>query len=132
MSSHLQKSIQVCRVYTPPKEKNGLWILVDRLWPRGLKKETLAFDLWPKEITPSTSLRQWFHENLMEKWSEFIELYLEELKNNGAVIERIQEMAIQTPITLFYAAKDTHHNHAMVLREVIRAWPNPPDKTLLL
>ncbi|STO91536.1 DUF488 domain-containing protein [Fluoribacter dumoffii] len=61
MSSTHRNTIQICRVYAPPPIKEGAWILIDRLWPRGLKKETLAFDLWLKDITPSVALRQWFH-----------------------------------------------------------------------
>ena len=60
--------ITICRVYSPPRHKEGVWILVDRLlWPRGIKKHTIAFDLWPKEIAPSPSLRKWFNHE-PEKW----------------------------------------------------------------
>lgn len=66
-------TIQICRVYSPPKTKIGILILLDRLWPRGLKKGAVDFDLWFKEITPSTTLRQWFHEDIDKRWNEFIE-----------------------------------------------------------
>ncbi|WP_028389353.1 DUF488 domain-containing protein [Legionella fairfieldensis] len=121
--------IHICRVYTPPKAKEGTWILVDKLWPRGLKKETLDFDLWLKDITPSTRLRQWFHEHPKERWDEFAAQYIKELKSKGSLIEQIQTMAKQHPVTLFYAAKDTEHNHAIILKEVLCSWPNLPDKS---
>jgi uncharacterized protein YeaO (DUF488 family) len=123
MFPNCQEAIQICRVYTPPKVKSGTWILVDRLWPRGLKKETLNFDLWLKDITPSTQLRQWFHENPKERWGEFINQYIEELKNKRPLIEQIQSIAKHTSVILFYAAKDTKHNHAIILQKMLRSWP---------
>lgn len=131
MTLNRKEAIQICRVYTPPEIKEGAWILIDRLWPRGLKKTSLEFDLWLKEITPSVSLRKWFHENLSERWGEFADRYIEELNKKGSLIEEILAMAKQTPVTLFYSAKDRKHNHAIILREVLYSWPNPPDKTLL-
>ncbi|HEL9664694.1 TPA: DUF488 domain-containing protein [Legionella pneumophila] len=131
MSSTHRNTIQICRVYTPPPIKEGVWILIDRLWPRGLKKDALAFDLWLKDITPSVSLRQWFHGDSDERWNDFVDCYIEELDNKGDLIERILEMAREAPITLFYAAKEPKHNHALVLQAVLYSWPNHPDKTLL-
>ncbi|MBX3710115.1 MAG: DUF488 family protein [Gammaproteobacteria bacterium] len=126
MTSNYRKAIHICRVYTPPARKLGMWILVDRLWPRGLKKEALAFDLWLKDITPSTALRQWFHKKSIERWREFAEQYIAELKNKGLLIEQVQKMAKHAPVTLFYAAKDAEHNHAIILREIICLWPKSP------
>lgn len=131
MSSIYRNRIDICRVYTPPKVKEGVWILVDRLWPRGLKKGTLAFDFWLKDITPSTALRQWFHGDSDERWREFVDCYIGELVNKGELIEHILEQAEQTPVTLFYAAKDPKHNHALILQAVLCSWPHPPDKALL-
>lgn len=128
MTSAPHYMIHICRVYTPPKVKKGVWILVDKLWPRGLKKEALDFDFWLKEITPSTPLRKWFHEHPKERWHEFAHQYIEELKNKGPIIEQIQTMAKHHPVTLFYAAKDTEHNHAIILEEVLCSWPNLPDQ----
>lgn len=119
-----EKMIKICRVYTPPKIKKGIWILIDRLWPRGLKKETLNFDLWLKDITPSPSLRQWFHEDPKERWNEFANQYVEELKNKNALIEQILDMVKHHPVTLFYAAKDMEHNHAIILQKVLHTWPD--------
>ncbi len=126
MSASYQKLIHICRVYTPPPKKIGAWILVDKLWPRGLKKEALDFDLWLKDITPSTKLRQWFHKNPIERWREFEERYMTELKTKGLLIEQVRKMAKHAPVTLFYAAKDIEHNHAIILREVICMWPKLP------
>lgn len=123
--------IHFCRVYNPPKVKEGAWVLVDRLWPRGLKKESLAFDLWLKDISPSTPLRQWFHGDAEARWSEFVNCYIKELDYKGDLIELLLGMVKQTPVTLFYAVKDTKHNHARILQAVLYSWPNLPDKTLL-
>lgn len=131
MNSTYRNKIHICRVYTPPKIKEGVWILIDRLWPRGLKKETLAFDFWLKDITPSVSLRQWFHENTIERWGEFVDRYIGELDHKGDLIEQILEQAEHTPVTLFYASKDPKHNHARILQAVLDSWPNSPNKTLL-
>lgn len=131
MNVTYRNRIHICRVYTPPKVKEGVWILVDRLWPRGIKKEALAFDLWLKDITPSAALRQWFHENTDERWSEFVDCYIEELDKKGDLIEQILEWARHSPVTLFYAAKDLKHNHALILQAVLHAWPQKPDKALL-
>lgn len=125
-----QDRIVICRVYTPPKVKEGTWILVDRLWPRGLKKEALAFDLWLKDIAPSTAIRKLFHENIETRWSEFVDCYIDELDHKGQLIERVLEMAEHAPVTLFYAAKNPKHNHVLILQAVLNAWPNLPDKTL--
>ena len=132
MNAMRQNTIHICRVYTPPKVKEGVWILVDRIWPRGLKKETLAFDLWLKDITPSVSLRQWFHENIEARWGEFVDCYIEELAHKGDLIEHILEQTEHTSVTLFYAAKNLKHNHARILQAVLYFWPQKPDKTLLL
>jgi uncharacterized protein YeaO (DUF488 family) len=132
MNTTYRNKIHICRVYTPPKVKEGVWILIDRLWPRGIKKEALAFDFWLKDITPSATLRQWFHENSDERWSEFVECYIQELNHKGDLIKHILEQAERTSITLFYAAKDLKHNHALILQAVLYSWPQKPDKKLLL
>lgn len=132
MGTTYRNNIYICRVYTPPRVKEGLWILVDRLWPRGLKKNALSFDFWLKDITPSTHLRQWFHEHSDERWSEFVDCYIEELNHKCDLIKQILEQAEHTPITLFYAAKDLKHNHALILQAVLCFWPQKPDKKLFL
>jgi uncharacterized protein YeaO (DUF488 family) len=118
--------ITICRVYSPPNHKEGVWILVDRLWPRGIKKDKIAFDLWLKEISPSPSLRKWFNHE-PEKWTDFARRYVEELQGKQELIESIKETASHKPVTLFYAAKDTLHNHALVLQATLNSWPISPE-----
>ncbi len=99
---------------------NGKRILVDRLWPRGVTKEAAAIDAWLKDLAPSDALRTWFgHEP--EKFSEFRRKYILELSTpeKRALLKQIAEMAETGDVTLIYAAKDTEHNNAVVLSEVI-------------
>lgn len=117
--------IEICRVYEPPMKKIGIWILVDRLWPRGLKKETIPFDLWLKEISPSPQLRKWFSHD-PDKWIDFANKYAEELKNKPELLKDLLKKSEQAQITLFYAAKDKKHNHAKVLLRVLQTWPKEP------
>ncbi|MCW5873096.1 MAG: DUF488 domain-containing protein [Anaerolineales bacterium] len=111
-------SIKLKRVYEAAAASDGYRVLVDRLWPRGLKKEAAAIDLWLKEIGPSTELRHWFgHEP--EKFPQFSKLYKAELKTNPAVAE-LRALAKQhKTITLLYGARDTEHNQAVVLQEFL-------------
>lgn len=131
MSYAYRKAIQLCRVYTPPVKKIGKWILVDKLWPRGLRKEKLAFDLWHKEIAPSTELREWYHEDPTDRWGQFVKSYVAELKVKKQLIEDIRKMARKSKVTLFYSAKDHEQNHAIILREVICSWPKKPKFPLI-
>lgn len=126
--AHLDENrVHLCRVYSPPGAKEGIWILIDRLWPRGLKKGAIDFDLWLKDITPSTSLRQWFHEAPIERFNEFAALYIDELCHKKPLIEQVIEMAKDGSVTLFYAAKDLEHNHAVILKALLCSWPQRPD-----
>ncbi len=118
--------IAICRVYTPPSHKEGIWILVDRLWPRGIKKESIALDLWLKEIAPSPALRKWFNHD-PDKWLDFATRYVQELQDKQELLGQIREKAKQAPVTLFYGAKDTQHNHALVLQKTLKSWPDLPE-----
>ena len=109
-------SLKLKRVYEKPDSKDGLRILVDRLWPRGLTKEKAAVDLWLKDIAPSTELRKWFGHD-PEKWKEFQKKYLKELKDNKDVVTVLNERLKKGPVTLLYAAKDEVHNEAKVLKD---------------
>jgi uncharacterized protein YeaO (DUF488 family) len=102
------------RVYEKPSPGDGVRILVDRLWPRGLKKEDIRA-VWIKELAPSTVLRQWFN-HAVPLWKDFEKRYKAELKNNAAVVDFLQEHRHEKLITLLYGAKDTEHNHALVLK----------------
>ena len=111
-------AIKSKRVYEETAKGDGLRILVDRLWPRGVKKEDAGWDEWLKELAPSTELRNWFgHEP--EKWPEFRRRYKEELKRNAAVADFIAAHKKNKTITLLYSAKDTEHNQALVLQEYL-------------
>lgn len=107
--------ISIKRIYEKPSKTDGRRILVDRVWPRGVKKEQARIDLWLKDIAPSTELRKWFGHD-PEKWDEFRKRYRSELKNNAAVRILKRELA-KGPVTLVYSAKDEAHNQAVVIRE---------------
>ncbi len=110
-------SISLKRAYEPPAETDGMRVLVDRLWPRGVTKPELKIDLWLKDLAPSTELRKWFGHD-PEKWPEFQTKYRAELKGNPALSE-LKALSRQGNITLVYAAKDELHNDAVVLRQVL-------------
>lgn len=111
--------IALKRVYDDYSDQDGYRVLVDRLWPRGVKKEHLHYDLWAKDITPSTELRKTFHENKEEMWSLFEKKYVEELSNSQAVKDFIQNIKKYPKVTLLYAAKDPVHNHAIILKKYL-------------
>jgi len=106
------------RVYDRRELTEGKRILVDRLWPRGVKKSTQNVDEWCKEVAPSNELRKWFSQS-PEKWEEFKKKYAEELKANKK-IDALIEMIKTTDITFVYSAKDTSHNNAVALAEFIK------------
>ncbi len=110
--------VRIKRAYDPPERGDGRRLLVERLWPRGMKKETLALDGWLKEVAPSTELRQWFGHRV-ERWAEFRLSYRRELDENPAGWRPILEAAGRGPVTLLYSARDTEHNGALVLQEYL-------------
>ncbi|MGB9711924.1 MAG: DUF488 domain-containing protein [Dissulfurimicrobium sp.] len=110
--------IKIKRVYDPVSADDGKRILVDRLWPRGIKKYSAAIDEWLKDIAPSNELRKWFSHD-PSRWAEFKERYIEELKQKRDVLKRLRMDANKEGITLIFAAKDTKHNNAAVLMELI-------------
>lgn len=112
--------INIKRIYEPADSTDGYRILVDRLWPRGMKKETAHIDEWLKTIAPSTELRKWFNHDTT-KWQEFEAKYLLELKHNEAVGHVLDELKKYKTLTLLYAAHDEQHNHALVLQKYLRA-----------
>tara|TARA_R110002073_G_scaffold29177_9_gene92126 strand:- start:882 stop:1250 length:369 start_codon:yes stop_codon:yes gene_type:complete len=111
-------TIEIARVYESPKSAKGYRVLVDRLWPRGVKKEDLKLDDWLKEIAPSDKLRKWFDHDV-DKWDEFRERYKKELKANRDLINSLLETAEKQSVVLLYAAKDEAHNNAVVLKEFL-------------
>jgi uncharacterized protein YeaO (DUF488 family) len=106
------------RVYDKPSAKDGLRVLVDRLWPRGIKKETAGIDLWCKDIAPSNELRKWFGHD-PAKWDQFRSRYFKELDRNREAVSLLAEKAGRGPLTLLFSAKDKIFNNAAVLIEYI-------------
>ncbi len=119
----------VKRVYEPAAKADGIRILVDRLWPRGLKKETVAIKFWLRELAPSDELRQWFHAN-PEGWRMFRKRYLKELvgEEASAAAEKLYSLAEgKRRVTLLYASRNEEHNNAIVLKELLDGMPKPPS-----
>jgi len=109
--------IKVKRVYDEPSSDDGVRVLVDRLWPRGLSKESARIDLWLKDVAPSDELRKWFNHDA-SKWEEFKRRYFKELENNKAVNELINLLRDRRTITLLYSAKSPYNN-ATALKEYL-------------
>ena len=111
-------SLQVKRVYDPPSERDGVRVLVDRLWPRGLTKTAAAVDLWLKDLAPSVTLRRWFHHN-PSLWTEFTRRYAEELdslQSKSAAVAALVAAVRRGRVTLLFGARDHEHNNATALR----------------
>jgi uncharacterized protein YeaO (DUF488 family) len=117
--SHFPAShLRLKRAYDPPRPDDGVRILVDRLWPRGVRKADAALDDWMKDIAPSTELRRWFGHD-PERWSEFQRRNKGELRHHNGELEHIRALARTHTVTLVYSAQDEAHNDAVVLREVL-------------
>ena len=112
--------VKLKRAYELPEPQDGARVLIDRLWPRGVKKETLALDHWAKELAPSTELRQWFNHD-PARWDEFQKRYTAELHANAEPLEALRTQARRSTVTLVYGAHDELHNDAVVLRELLLA-----------
>ncbi len=110
--------VKLKRAYEAPDRDDGVRILVDRLWPRGVAKSDAQIDLWLKEIAPSTALRKWFGHD-PAKWSEFRRRYFEELQANPASVATLADHVRRGPVTLVYSAKDEQHNQAVALQEYL-------------
>ena len=110
-------NIQLKRAYEAPAKSDGQRVLVDRLWPRGVAKANAALDGWLKDVAPSTELRKWFGHD-PDKWTEFKQRYRKELKDNPAWDELVA-LAKKGTLTLVYAAKDSAHNEAVVLKSLL-------------
>jgi uncharacterized protein YeaO (DUF488 family) len=112
--------IRIQRAYDKPGKANGKRFLVERLWPRGVKKTSLHLDVWLKDVAPSAELRKWFNHR-PERWTEFQKRYLGELRANPDGWKPILEAARRGPVTLLYAARDTKHNSALLLERFLTA-----------
>jgi uncharacterized protein YeaO (DUF488 family) len=110
--------ILIKRIYDPPDQSDGVRVLVDRLWPRGVTKKAAALDFWMKELAPSTELRKWFSHD-PARWEGFRQRYRRELRKHGAQLEALKAQAAKRRVTLLYGARDTVHNEAVVLQEAL-------------
>jgi len=106
------------RAYEDPAPADGLRVLVERLWPRGLTKERAALDLWLKEVAPSPELRQWFGHD-PARWEQFQERYQQELKERKDMVQLLKQKGRGKTVTLIYAARDEEHNGALVLKDFL-------------
>ena len=113
------EKIRLKRAYDPQSAQDGTRVLIDRLWPRGLRKADAAIDHWFKEIAPSTELRQWFHHD-PARWGEFRRRYEAELSRNRELVNALRSIAREGPLTLIYSARDEVHNQAVVLRDALK------------
>ena len=115
--------VKLKRAYEPPAAEDGARVLIDRLWPRGVKKEALALDHWAKELAPSTELRKWFNHD-PALWDEFQKRFAAELNGHAESLEALEALRTQAlggTVTLVYAAHDEAHNNAVVVRDVLLA-----------
>lgn len=110
--------LKIKRAYEPAEPGDGQRFLVERLWPRGMKKEDLVMDAWLKDVAPSTELRKWFGHQV-ERWEEFQQRYRDELSANPEAWAPIVEAKKHGAVTLLYSAHDTEHNGAIVLRDYL-------------
>ena len=107
--------IRIKRIYDPLAPDDGRRFLVDRIWPRGLKKEVVRLEGWLKDVAPSDALRTWFAHD-PAKWDEFCDRYFAELDGKPETWQPVKEAASQGNVTLLYSARDTQHNNAMALK----------------
>lgn len=112
-------NIQIKRVYDPPGTGDGYRILVDRVWPRGLKKEETHFDEWNKDLAPTAELRKWF-DHKKERFSDFAKRYRAELMHRQDDLKRVRKISEVKMVTLLYGAKDPELNQAFVLSDILR------------
>jgi uncharacterized protein YeaO (DUF488 family) len=111
-------NIGLKRAYDAPDAEDGMRILVDRLWPRGVKKADAAIDRWLKDLAPSPELRRWFGHKL-ERWPEFRRRYRAELDRHRDLVAELRDLARRQRVTLVFGAKDEAHNDAVVLWELL-------------
>lgn len=113
-----RKSIKLKRVYEAPSPDDGLRVLVDGLWPRGLSRQAARADLWLKEAAPSRSLRRWFGHD-PRRWKSFCRKYRAELERRPQILEILHDLRRRSPVTLLYGARDEARNNAVVLLQLL-------------
>lgn len=111
--------IKLKRVYAPAEPSDGRRFLVDRVWPRGIRKDVADVQAWLKEAGPSDELRKWFGHD-PQRWTEFRRRYRRELEHRAEVLEPLLQAARQGDVTLVYSARDEQHNQAVVIRDVLQ------------
>ncbi len=115
-----ERTLQIKRAYEPESSQDGYRVYIDRLWPRGLSHETFHYDLWEKEIAPSTELREWFHADPENRWVEFEKRYAAELDANQAFGKLKEIIAGKKAVTLLYSSHDSLHNNAVVVERLLK------------
>jgi len=110
--------VKVKRVYDQPAKSDGHRVLVDRIWPRGLKKSEARIDEWLREIAPSIGLRKWFKHD-PSRWEQFKKRYAGELEEHREQVEKLARQARKRTVTLLFAARDTTHNNAVALKDYL-------------
>ena len=116
--------VRLKRAYEAPAASDGYRVLIDRIWPRGITRERAHLDEWARELAPTPELRQWFGHD-PARFDEFRRRYTDELKAQEAKLQELRERARHRPVTLVYAARDTEHNDAVVLAELLRTGAQP-------
>ena len=112
--------VMLKRAYVPASEADGMRVLVERLWPRGVSKERARIDLWLRDLAPSAGLRQWYAHDV-ERWDEFRERYLAELRGPAqtAALDQLRALAREHVVTLIFAAREPEHSSAEIVRQVV-------------
>lgn len=111
--------IEIKRAYDAASTDDGFRVYIDRLWPRGLSHESFHYDVWDKDIAPSTELRKWFHEDPDSRWDGFCKRYGEELKQSAAFAALVHTLEEKTKVTLLYSSHDREHNNAVVVEKLL-------------
>lgn len=125
-----RRPVKLKRVYDQPSAADGMRVLVDRLWPRGLSKHDVSADLWLREAAPSNELRRWYSHDV-KRWRQFSRKYRVELARQPEILDLLDDLRRRAPVTLIFGARDEAHNQAVVLREMLEEHSRPrlPRKT---
>lgn len=118
MTKQISDRVKLKRAYETPTADDGVRVLVDRLWPRGVKKSEAAIDHWLKEIAPSTDLRKWFGHD-PARWVEFRRRYMAEIEEHREELDQLRALMAEGTVTLVYSAHDEKHNDAVVIEEML-------------
>lgn len=119
--------IKLKRAYDPEDPIDGFRIYIDRLWPRGLSHQTFHYDLWDKDIAPSTDLREWFHADPAHRWEEFEERYALELTKSPSFAAMVATIKTHPTVTLLYSSRDEIHNNAVVVANLLKTDLSPKN-----